>query len=176
MRNGAYAGPVTDGKADDTVCSPPAASRSLASAGSEPSSSAAASVSGRAPSATRMMTRESAGAGRGGTAGWRGPECAGYSCLLHTTEHCRAPRAMPKPSKQKRPARTRRGQAERPTVKAPARAAEEQGARLDRTRPTAKQPRTATGKKSTPGLMAAAEQRALEGVKERAEEGHRKAG
>ena len=51
----AYAGPVTDGKHDVTVCKPPS-SRSCASAGVAPLVSAASNVSGRAPSARRRTT------------------------------------------------------------------------------------------------------------------------
>src|SRR5438874_4429028 len=53
--NGVYAGPVTEGNVDVTSYSPPS-SRRCASAGSAPASIAVAIVSGRAPSATRMMT------------------------------------------------------------------------------------------------------------------------
>src|SRR5262245_11843415 len=55
IRNGAYAGPVTDGKHDVTVNNPPLARR-RASAGNWPPSIAAASASGRTPSARRMTT------------------------------------------------------------------------------------------------------------------------
>lgn len=55
IRKGVYAGPVTDGKTEVTVCSPPSA-RSFESAGNSPRSIAAVRVSGLAPSATRMTT------------------------------------------------------------------------------------------------------------------------
>src|SRR5438874_11494579 len=55
MRNGAYAGPVTEGNADDSSCNPPA-ERSRARAGSAPASIARASVSIRTPSARRTIT------------------------------------------------------------------------------------------------------------------------
>ncbi len=55
MTNGAYAGPVTEGKTDVTVCIAPS-SRSDASAGMIPRFIASARLSGRAPSATIIMT------------------------------------------------------------------------------------------------------------------------
>jgi hypothetical protein len=55
MRNGAYAGPVTDGKHVVTTWLAPSPLK-RSSAGSPPARIAEASVSGRAPSARRMTT------------------------------------------------------------------------------------------------------------------------
>ena len=55
MRNGVYAGPVTEGNAVVTVLNEPS-SRRRASAGNDPSSMARFRTSGRAPSARRMTT------------------------------------------------------------------------------------------------------------------------
>src|SRR6185437_12742725 len=70
VRNGVYAGPVTDGKTVAMVWEPPS-SASCASAGSSRVRSAAPSTSGRAPSASRIITE-----GEGGTRFGYGKNCS----------------------------------------------------------------------------------------------------